>query len=204
MSVTLPDLPYDYAALEPHISARTMKIHHDRHHQKYVDTLNDLIEGTRYDEMELERIIKESAKKDDEQAIFNNAGQVWNHSLFWSSMTPKGGGAPEDELADAIGQAFGSVGDFRESFKETATGTFGSSWTWLVLRNGKLAIEGTQNADSPLTSGGIPLLACDMWEHAYYLDYQNEKGKFVDAYLENLVDWSFALNRLRAMPRAAA
>jgi Fe-Mn family superoxide dismutase len=204
MSVTLPDLPYDYDALEPHISARTMKIHHDRHHQKYVDTLNELIEGTRYDAMELERIIKESAKKEDETSIFNNAGQVWNHSLFWSSMTPKGGGAPDDELADAIARAFGSVDDFRESFKETATGTFGSSWTWLVLRNGRLSVEGTQNADSPLTSGGTPLLACDMWEHAYYLDYQNEKGKFVDAYLENLVDWSFALNRLRAMPRAAA
>jgi superoxide dismutase, Fe-Mn family len=181
----LPDLPYAKTALEPHISAETLEYHHDKHHAKYVATLNELIVGTEVEELPLEQVVRQSSGK-----IFNNAAQAWNHGFYWNCLSPKGGGQPEGALAQAIDRQFGSFEQFKQKFTESATSLFGSGWTWLVKGNdGQLAIENGGNADTPLVDGSKkPLLTCDVWEHAYYIDYRNARPKYLDAFW-NLIHW---------------
>lgn len=196
MPITLPDLPYAAGALEPYMSMTTVQLHHDKHHKGYVDKTNGLIEGTALESEELEEIIRKSAKNGDQAALFNNAAQVWNHTFFWNSMTPGGGGMPEGQVAAAIERDFGGFDRFRKSFAEAATGRFGSGWAWLVFNGSRLEVTSTPNAEMPIVSGLRPLLTCDVWEHAYYLDYQNERAKFVAAFLDNLVNWKFVAAQL--------
>ncbi len=187
MEHTLPDLPYDKKALEPHISAETFEYHHGKHHQTYVTNLNNLIPGTEFESMTLEEIVKKSSG-----GIFNNAAQIWNHTFFWNSLKPKGGGAPTGALGDAINAKWGSFDAFKEAFTKTAVGTFGSGWAWLVKKaDGSVDIVNTSGAGTPLTTGDTPLLTCDVWEHAYYIDYRNLRPKYVEAFW-NLVNWDFA------------
>lgn len=188
MTHELPPLPYEKTALQPHISAETLDFHHDKHHQAYVTKLNDLIAGTEFAEMPLEEIVRHSSG-----GIFNNAAQTWNHTFFWSCMTPDGGGEPTGELAEAINRSFGSFDQFKEQFANAAVTQFGSGWAWLVKNDdGSLAITSTSNAGNPLTEGKKPLLTCDVWEHAYYIDYRNARPKFVEAFW-NLVHWDFVV-----------
>lgn len=186
----LPPLPYALDALAPYISAETMNYHYHKHHQTYIDNLNKLIKGTPFENMNLEEIIVKTAKDEKSQAIFNNAAQAWNHTFFWNSMTPNGGQLPPKELAEQIDRDFGSYENFKTEFKQAATTQFGSGWAWLVQdKNGKLSVMKTGNADNPLVYGLTPVITCDIWEHAYYLDYQNRRGDFVDNYLNHLVNW---------------
>jgi Fe-Mn family superoxide dismutase len=198
MAFKLPPLPYSETALEPHISARTLQFHHGKHHKKYVDTLNQLIEGTPFEDQSLEEIILACADDLSKQKIFNNAGQVWNHNFFWQCLSPDGGGRPDGELFDRIQADFGSYDKFRSDFSAAAQGQFGSGWAWLTEDGGHLRIMTTSNADLPLTRGETALLTCDVWEHAYYLDYQNDRAKFVDVFLAELVNWKFAQQQLDA------
>ena len=193
MAFTLPKLPYDYDALAPHMSADTLKLHHDKHHRAYVDKLNKAIEGTAYAQLSLGEIIQNSWKKDKE--VFNNAGQHWNHSFFWHCLAPSGGGEPAGELKRQIEKDFGTVAGFRKEFAEAAGKQFGSGWAWLVLDGEKLRVETTSNAELPMLNGKQAILTCDVWEHAYYLDYQNERPKFIDAFLSELANWEFAAER---------
>ncbi len=202
MSITLPDLPYAIDALEPHVSAKTLEFHHGKHHKAYVDKLNAAIAGTEYERHSLEGIIAASHKAAD-GGVFNNAAQAWNHTFLWHSMSPSGGGEPAGALAEAINTRFGSPAGFREKFKAAALGQFGSGWTWLVRKAGALEIVSTSNAETPLTAGLTPLLTLDVWEHAYYLDYQNKRDAYVDAYLDRLINWDFAAQNYEA-DRAAA
>ena len=189
MTFELPELPYAKDALEPHISQNTLEFHHDKHHKAYVDNLNKFITGTEFENMPLEEIITKSAGKTELASIFNNAAQVWNHTFFWNSMKPQGGGKPEGELLKRIEQDFGSYDKFREEFKAAALGQFGSGWAWLVEKDGKLSIMKTANGDNPLTHNAKAIITIDVWEHAYYLDYQNRRADFIDAYLNHLVKW---------------
>ncbi len=189
MVFDLPPLPYEMNALEPYISTTTMEFHYGKHHRTYVDNLNKLVKGTRFEEMPLEKIVKETAGNPEFTAIFNNAAQAWNHDFFWKSMSPNGGGAPKGELAEKINRDFGSYENFRQEFKNAATTQFGSGWAWLAEKDGKLQVVKTSNADTPLAHGLTPLITVDVWEHAYYLDYQNRRADFVDAYLDHLVNW---------------
>jgi Fe-Mn family superoxide dismutase len=202
MSIKLPDLPYPADALEPHISARTLEFHHGKHHKAYVDKLNAAIDGTEYDDHTLETIIAASHEASD-AGVFNNAAQIWNHTFLWNSMSPQGGGEPKGALADAISASFGDLAGFREKFKASALGQFGSGWTWLVSKGGTLDIVSTGNAETPLTDGITPLLTLDVWEHAYYLDYQNRRDAYIDAFLGELINWDFAGRNYEA-DRAAA
>jgi Fe-Mn family superoxide dismutase len=197
MAFQLPPLPYPENALEPHISARTLQFHHGKHHKKYIDTLNDLIKGTPFEKQSLEEIIVAAAKDRAQMKIFNNAAQTWNHTFFWQCMAPKGGGEPKGELAKRIQADFGGFDKFRKSFTDAAVAQFGSGWAWLVSANGKLKITTTGNADLPLAHGETALLTCDVWEHAYYLDYQNDRAKFVETFLGNLANWQFAEEQLK-------
>lgn len=192
MPFKLPDLPYAKDALEPYISAETLEYHHGKHHQKYVDTLNGLIEGTEYADMPLEDIIGKSSGK-----LFNQAAQVWNHTFYWSCMSPNGGGEPEGQLADAIKNSFGSFGDFKKQFSDASAANFASGWSWLVRKaDGGLEIVQTDDADNPLTKPGLtPLLTCDVWEHAYYIDYRNARPKYLEAFW-NIVNWDFVAKNL--------
>jgi len=201
---TLPPLPWDEAALDPVISARTMSFHYGKHHKTYVDKLNELSAGTKYAEMPLERVVKESAKDDSARKIFNNAAQVWNHTFFWNSMKPRGGGKPTGELAAAIDASFGSYDDFKKRFAQTAVDQFGSGWAWLVVKDGKLAFTSTSNAATPITEGITPLLTIDVWEHAYYLDYQNKRPDFANAVIDKLVNWDFANLQFKAASQRKA
>ena len=194
---TLPALPYAQDALEPHISARTLSVHHGKHHQAYVDNLNKLVAGTPMADLPLEEIIRRTAGKPDQTGLFNNAAQVWNHTFFWQSMKPNGGGAPTGKLAERINAAFGSFDAFKTAFSEAAMTQFGSGWAWLVQEGDTLKIVKTSNADTPLAHGQTPLLTCDVWEHAYYLDYQNRRKDFVQVFLEHLVNWDFAASQLK-------
>jgi superoxide dismutase, Fe-Mn family len=204
MAFTLPPLPYAANALEPHISQRTLEFHHGKHHEAYVKKLNELIEGKTYAKLSLEDIILQTAAKREDRAIFNNAAQVWNHSFFWHCMQPNGGGDPRGEIAKRMRESFGTNGGFRRLFTEAAVGQFGSGWAWLVLKNGKVDIVTTPDAFNPLVSGETPLLTCDVWEHAYYLDYQNRRQAFVEAFLDHLVNWDFVSKQLiEAETRAA-
>ncbi|MEN9460936.1 MAG: hypothetical protein RIS84_956 [Pseudomonadota bacterium] len=187
MEHTLPALPYALDALVPHISKETLEFHYGKHHQTYVTNLNNLIKGTEFENLSLEEIVKKSSA-----GIFNNSAQVWNHTFYWNSLSPNGGGAPTGKLADAINSSFGSFDKFKEEFTKTAVGTFGSGWAWLVKKSdGSLALVSTSNAATPLTTSDVPLLTCDVWEHAYYVDYRNARPKYVEAFW-NLVNWEFA------------
>ena len=187
MEHTLPPLPYAHDALAPHISKETLEFHHDKHHQTYVTNLNNLIKGTEFESASLEAIVKKSSG-----GIFNNAAQVWNHTFYWESMKPNGGGQPTGALADAINAKWGSFDEFKKAFQASAVGNFGSGWTWLVKKaDGSLDLVSTSNAATPLTTDAKPLLTCDVWEHAYYIDYRNARPKYIDTFLDNLVNWDF-------------
>ena len=196
MAIELPPLPYEKNALEPHISAETLEYHYEKHHKGYVTKLNKAIEGTEFAHAKLEDIIKKASG-----GLFNNAAQTWNHTFYWNSMSPsspkgKGGGAPSGKLADAINKAFGSFAKFKEEFDKSATGNFGSGWTWLVQRpDGSLGIVNTSNAATPITGADKPLFTTDVWEHAYYIDYRNARAKYLEAFW-NLVNWDFAAKNL--------
>ena len=198
MTITLPDLPYDKSALEPHISANTLDFHHGKHHNAYVVNLNKLTEGTEMAGKSLEEIILDSAKDPAKGGIFNNAAQVWNHTFYWNSMKPQGGGAPTGAIADKINEDFGSYEKFAEEFKTAGATQFGSGWAWLVLDGGKLKIVKTPNAELPMTKGQKAILTMDVWEHAYYLDYQNKRPDYMSTFLEKLVNWDFANENLAA------
>jgi len=206
MAFQLPSLPYAKSALEPHLSARTLEFHHDHHHRTYVEKLNKLIEGTPFAEKELEEIVLATAKSQDKTKIdiFHNAAQAWNHTFLWNCMTPGGGGKPDGLLAKQIDGAFGGLDKFHEEFKKGAIGQFGSGYAWLVDSSGTLKIRKTANADNPMIEGETPLLACDVWEHAYYLDYQDKRADFVDVFLDHLVSWSFVAEQLQLAGRQTA
>ncbi|MEX1365638.1 MAG: Fe-Mn family superoxide dismutase [Nannocystaceae bacterium] len=193
MSFELPNLPYAKDALAPHISAETFDYHHGKHHQAYVTKLNALTEGTAHAKASLEDLIKST-----DGGLFNQAAQVWNHTFFWNSMKPGGGGAPTGELAAAIDRDFGSFDAFKTAFAAAAGGQFGSGWAWLVKDGDTLAITTTVNAGNPMTDGKVPLLTLDVWEHAYYVDYRNARPKFIEAYLDHLVNWDFAAKNFAA------
>ncbi len=197
MSFTLPPLPYAENALEPHISARTLSFHHGKHHQAYITNLNTLVAGTDLENKSLEDIIGETAGKPDKMGIFNNAAQVWNHTFYWHSLSAKGGGEPHGKLGDKIIKDFGSFNDFVTLFKQAGTTQFGSGWAWLVVdKDGTLKVTKTPNADLPLVHGQKALLTCDVWEHAYYLDYQNRRPDYLDIFLKHLANWEFAAENL--------
>lgn len=196
-SFKLPLLPYPQDALEPYISAKTVGFHYGKHHQTYVDNLNKLIAGSELASKTLEEIIKETSGTTDKTAIFNNAAQVWNHTFFWQSMKKNGGGVPEGRLLKLIEHSFGSFERFKASFIESAVGQFGSGWVWLVQDGNGVKILKTSNAGTPITQGEMPLITCDVWEHAYYLDYQNRRKDFVETFLNHLVNWDFAEALLR-------
>ncbi len=192
MSFTLPDLPYAKNALEPHISAETLDYHYGKHHQAYVDKLNGAVEGTPDADKSLEEIIRSASG-----GTFNNAAQVWNHTFYWNCLSPNGGGEPDGALGDAIKRDFGSFDNFKEKFSDSAVGNFGSGWTWLVQNDdGSLAIVNTDDADTPLTGSAKPLLTCDVWEHAYYIDYRNARPKYIEAFW-NLVNWEFVAGQMK-------
>jgi Fe-Mn family superoxide dismutase len=198
MPFELPALPYAQNALEPHISANTFSFHHGKHHNTYVVNLNKLIDGTPLASKSLEEIILDSAGDASKAGIFNNAAQVWNHTFFWNSMKPGGGGKPTGKIAAMIDESFGSYDKFAEEFKAAGAGQFGSGWAWLIEDGGKLAVTKTPNAELPMTKGKKALLTCDVWEHAYYLDYQNRRPDFLAAFLDHLVNWDFAEKNLAA------
>lgn len=184
-------LPYADTALEPYMSANTFSFHYGKHHAAYVTNLNKLIEGTELADKPLEEIVV-SSFKEGKTPIFNNAGQVWNHNFFWQSMKPGGGGTPSGALAEKINADFGSFDKFKEEFKNAAATQFGSGWAWLVVDNGTLKVTKTPNAENPVVHGQTPLLTLDVWEHAYYLDYQNKRPDFISTFLDHLVNWDFA------------
>ncbi|MFN3075436.1 MAG: superoxide dismutase [Alphaproteobacteria bacterium] len=196
MAFELPALPYDKSALEPHMSARTFEFHHGKHHNAYVTNLNNLTKDTPMASQSLEEIIQASAKDPAKAGIFNNAAQVWNHTFFWNCMKPGGGGVPTGAVKTAIDAAFGSFDKFKEEFKNNAVGQFGSGWGWLVRENGTLKLAKTSNADTPMVHGQTALLTVDVWEHAYYVDYQNRRPDFVQAFLDHLVNWDFVAKNL--------
>jgi Fe-Mn family superoxide dismutase len=193
----LPKLPYADNALDPVMSSSTLNFHHGKHHATYVNNLNNLLEGK--DDLKalsLEDLIRQTYQKPEQQGLFNNAAQVWNHTFFWHSMRPGGGGEPTGKLKERIDADLGGLDEFKKAFKQAATGQFGSGWAWLVDDNGKLAVTNTPNAVNPLAQGQKALLTIDVWEHAYYLDYQNRRPDYVDAFLDKLVNWEFAASNL--------
>ena len=192
MQHTLPELPYAMDALAPHISKETLEYHYGKHHAAYVTNLNNLVKGTEFENSGLEDIVKKSTG-----GVFNNAAQIWNHTFYWHCLSPNGGGAPSGKLADAINAKFGSFDAFKEAFTKSAIGNFGSSWTWLVKKaDGSVDIVNTSNAATPLTTQDKPLLTCDLWEHAYYIDYRNARPDYIDALLANAINWEFVAENL--------
>lgn len=189
----LPPLPYAENALEPVITANTIRFHYGKHHKAYADNLNKLVAATEYADLPLEKIIAATAGRADKTAIFNNAAQLWNHSFYWKSMKAKGGGVPPAALKQKLDASFGGVDEFKKELAGAATSQFGSGWAWLVVAGDKLKVVKTANADAPLTAGMKPLLTIDVWEHAYYLDYQNRRADYVNAVLDKLINWEFAL-----------
>ncbi|MEA2269832.1 MAG: superoxide dismutase, Fe-Mn family [Solirubrobacteraceae bacterium] len=191
MAYEVPPLPYDYAALEPHIDDQTMHLHHDKHHQAYVDKVNDALKGTEHESKPIEEVIRnlDAIPEDKRTAVRNNGGGHLNHSMFWETMSPDGGGAPDGDLASAIDDAFGSFDAFKEQFEAAGVGRFGSGWAWLVVDGGALKITSTANQDNPVTDGQTPILGNDVWEHAYYLKYQNRRPEYLKAWW-NVVNWS--------------
>jgi superoxide dismutase, Fe-Mn family len=202
MPFTLKPLPYAKDSLGPTMSADTLEHHHDKHHAAYVKKLNDLIEGSKFANMDLENIIRATARGEGkDKQIFNNAAQTWNHDFFWESIAPNGGGTPPEPVARRIEQSFGSFQNFREKFVDAAVAEFGSGWAWLVSNQGKLEIRTTHDADNPLTANQQPLWTCDVWEHAYYLDYQQERAQFVAAVIDNVANWQWVSKRLTEADR---
>ncbi|WP_417463701.1 superoxide dismutase [Kordiimonas sp.] len=205
MTFQLPQLPYEQDALEPHISKETLGFHHGKHHNAYVTNLNGLVEGTEFEGQSLEAIMQATAGKADKAGVFNNAAQIWNHTFYWHSMSPNGGGQPTGALADKIKADFGSFDAFVEEFKKAGATQFGSGWAWLVLnKDGKLEVTKTLNAECPLTDGKTPLLTMDVWEHAYYLDFQNRRPDYIATFLSSLVNWQFAAANYSAATAKAA
>ncbi len=198
MSFTLPNLPYDLKALEPHISSETLSFHHGKHHQAYVTNLNNLIKGTNLENSSLEEIIKATANDSEKVGVFNNAAQVWNHTFYWNSMRAGGGGKPSGAIATKIDEDFGGYDAFKDAFKTAAATQFGSGWAWLILEDGKLKITKTSNADTPLAHNQKALLTVDVWEHAYYIDYQNRRPDYLDIFLNSLVNWDFVNENLNS------
>lgn len=198
MAHSLPDLPFAQDALEPYISARTLDFHHGKHHAAYVTKMNAAIKGTEDEGLSLKDLIRKAAEEGD-AGLFNNAAQTWNHTFYWNSMSPEGGGKPMGDLASRIDRDYGSFDGFRKAFSEAGATQFGSGWAWLVVKNGKLEVRKTLNAETPLTEdGAVPLLTMDVWEHAYYLDFQNRRPDYIDTFLDKLVNWSFAADNLAA------
>ena len=201
----LPPLPWDPAALEPVVSARTIDFHYGKHHRAYVTKLNELVAGTRFADMPLEQVMKETAGSEQHKKIFNNAAQTWNHTFFWSCLAPKGGGQPTGDLAARIERAFGGYDGFKQKLADAAVNQFGSGWAWLVARGDTLEIVSTPNAENPMTKGATPLLTIDVWEHAYYVDYENRRPEFVAAVIDKLLNWEFAEKQMaQAGARKAA
>lgn len=203
----LPPLPWEEGALAPAISARTIALHHGKHHAAYVKKLNELVAGTRFAEMPLEHVVAASVGGAESQQIFNNAAQAWNHAFFWNCLRPRGGGEPPRSIAKRLDDDFGGYPAFREQFAKAAVECFGSGWAWLVERGGKLEILATSNAATPITMGATPVLAIDVWEHAYYVDYENRRQEYVEAVIGMLLNWEFAeeqLSKVRAGYRHAA
>lgn len=198
MAYQLPTLPYEQNALEPHISAETLSFHHGKHHAAYVSKYNAAVEGTDLDSKSIEEVIKAIAGDASKAGLFNNAAQSWNHSFYWQCMKPNGGGKPTGDLAAKIDADFGSYDKFVEAFKAAGGTQFGSGWAWLVLDNGTLKVTKTLNAGNPITEGVTPLLTMDVWEHAYYLDYQNRRPDYITTFLDKLVNWDFVAQNLAA------
>ena len=200
MPYSVPPLPYPYDALEPHIDKETMEFHHDKHHQAYVDKANAALEGTEWTDRDVEDVLKnlDSLPADKKTAVKNNGGGHYNHTLFWESLGPNGGGSPQGELASAIDSAFGSFDDFKAKLKETGVNQFGSGWSWLVHDGSGLAVAGSANQDNPVSGGQTPLLGVDVWEHAYYLKYQNRRPDYIDAWW-NVVLWEKVAERFSAV-----
>ncbi|MBN1961787.1 MAG: superoxide dismutase [Deltaproteobacteria bacterium] len=196
MAFSLPPLPWVESALEPLISAKTISFHYGKHHTAYLNKLNELTDGTAYANQSLETIIMGAAK--DKGPLFNNAAQVWNHNFFWNSIKPNGGGEPQGEVASLITESFGSLDKFKEEFKNAAVSQFGSGWAWLCLDGGKFRVIKTTNAELPMLTGLKALVTCDVWEHAYYLDYQNRRPDFVQTFLDKLINWDFVAANLKA------
>jgi superoxide dismutase, Fe-Mn family len=196
MTFELPSLPYAENALEPYYSARTISFHHGKHHKAYVDNLNKLVAGTELEGKSLEEVIGAVAGNSAKAGVFNNAAQIWNHTFFWHCMKPGGGGRPTGKIASMIDETFGSYEKFAEQFKAAAVGRFGSGWAWLVLEGGKLKIMSTPNAEMPVPPGMKALLTVDVWEHAYYLDYQNRRPDFVQTFIDKLINWEFVAKNL--------
>ncbi len=197
MSFTLSKLPYDYNSLEPHISSKTIELHHGKHHQGYVDKLNKFIEGSEYEDKDLEEIIIKSSKNPSDFNVFNNAGQVWNHDFFWKSLSPQGGGEPDNEVMEYIKTAFDDLENFKQEFIEKSMSHFGSGWVFLILEDDKIKITTKSNGDNPIVYNQKPLLSFDIWEHSYYLDYQNEKKRYFEAFLDNLINWEFIKENIK-------
>jgi Fe-Mn family superoxide dismutase len=198
MAYKLPPLPYAYTALEPYISKNTLEFHHDKHHAAYVNNYNKAVEGTELDNKTLEEAIKAIAKDADKKGVFNNAAQAWNHSFYWNCIKPGGGGTPTGAMADKITADFGSFEKFVEEFKQAGATQFGSGWAWLVLENGTLKVVKTSNAENPMTAGQTPLLTMDVWEHAYYLDYQNRRPDYISDFVNKLINWDFVAENFAA------
>jgi superoxide dismutase, Fe-Mn family len=199
MEHKLPPLPYAKDALEPAMSRETLEFHYGKHHRAYVKELNNLIKGTEFENAELEEIIRDASGP-----LFNNAAQAWNHTFFWNCMAPQGGGKPTGALAEAISRKWGSYAEFKEAFSKSAVSNFGSGWTWLVSKSDGIDIVNTADADNPLKRGDEPLLTLDVWEHAYYIDYRNERPKFVEVFLKSLVNWDYALSNYESAVSAVA
>lgn len=196
MPVTLPDLPYAAGALAPHISKKTLLLHHGKHHKAYVDKINELIAGTRLSDQPLSEIVRATFGDSSQIELFHNAAQAWNHSFFWKCMAPKGGCPPSGEIARLLSSRYGSLEAFKSAFSEVAQKHFGSGWVWLVIADGTLDVKTTPNADTPLGSSEKPLLTCDLWEHSYYVDYENRRPEYVETFLDKLVNWDFASEQL--------
>lgn len=196
MAFELPSLPYEKDALAPYMSSETLDFHHGKHHQTYVTNLNNLVKDSDMQDASLEDIVVKSYKDSSMAGIFNNAGQHWNHILFWQCMKPNGGGAMPSELENRINSDFGSVDQFKEAFVQAGTTQFGSGWAWLAIDNGKLVVTKSANASNPLVDGMKPILGCDVWEHSYYIDYRNKRPDYLKAFLDNLVNWEFVASQL--------
>ena len=196
MAFELPSLPYEKDALAPYMSSETLDFHHGKHHQTYVTNLNNLVKDSDMQDASLEDIVVKSSKDSSMAGVFNNAGQHWNHILFWQCMKPNGGGAMPSELENRINSDFGSVDQFKEAFVQAGTTQFGSGWAWLAIDNGKLVVTKSANASNPLVDGMKPILGCDVWEHSYYIDYRNKRPDYLKAFLDNLVNWEFVTSQL--------
>lgn len=197
MTYELPPLPFDYTALEPHVSKSTLEFHHDKHHAAYVNNYNNMVKGTDMESKSIEEVIKATYNDTSKAGIFNNAAQAWNHTFYWNCIKPSGGGQPSGELADKIAADFGSFDKFKEEFKAAAATQFGSGWAWLVLDKGTLKVVKTSNAENPLAMGMTPLLTIDVWEHAYYLDYQNKRPDYIDTFISSLINWDFVADQMK-------